>query len=79
MNKISIDEFVKIFDLELEAELDEKSLFKMQDKWSSLNSLIIINEIESKTGIILTVEDIMQSDTIEDLYIRIKDYLAING
>ena len=79
MDKISLSEFVEIFKIELETELDEKSIFKMQDKWSSLNSLIIINEIESKTGIILTVEDILKSDSIEDLYILIIDYLAIDG
>ncbi len=75
---IRIREFVEVFRVELEADLNENSLFKMQKKWSSLYSVIIINEIELRTGIILTVEDIMQSETIKDLYGRVKNHMAVN-
>ena len=78
MHTISIKEFVEVFKVELETDLNENSLFKQQAKWSSLNSLIIINEIELKTGIILTVEDIVQSETIKDLHNKINGYLALN-
>ena len=75
---IRIREFVEVFKVELEADLNENSLFKMQKKWSSLYSVIIINEIELRTGIVLTVEDIMQSETIKDLYGRVKNHMAVN-
>lgn len=75
---IRIREFVEVFKVELEADLNENSLFKMQKKWSSLYSVIIINEIELRTGIVLNVEDIMQSETIKDLYGRVKNHMAVN-
>ena len=69
---------MEIFKVELEADLNESSLFKMQKKWSSLYSVIIINEIELRTSIVLTVDDILQSETIKDLYDRVKNHMAIN-
>ena len=78
MSDISILEFVEIFKNELETDLDENSQFKMQQKWSSLNSLIIINEIELRSGVVLSAEDIMQTETIKELYERTKYYMALN-
>lgn len=75
---IRIREFVEVFRVELEEDLNENSLFKMQRKWSSLYSVIIINEIELRTGVVLTAEDIMQSETIKDLYGRVKNHMAVN-
>lgn len=75
---IRIREFVEVFKVELEEDLNENSLFKMQRKWSSLYSVIIINEIELRTGVVLTAEDIMQSETIKDLYGRVKNHMAVN-
>ena len=65
-------QFLTIFIQELgDHSITLDSEFKKLNNWSSLLSIIIINEIEQKTDIILSVRDIVESDTINELYDRL--------
>ena len=67
--------FLHIFRVELEdPSLGMSSQFKQHPKWTSLVSIIIINEIESEFGIILEVNDIKDSDSIGDLFNLLSNY-----
>lgn len=69
---ISKESFVQIFKTELNNdELSEHSEYKAMHNWSSLLSIIIINEVEQQSGIILTVADIKESTTLGELYDRL--------
>lgn len=68
-------QFLNIFIQELgDSTITLASEFKKLNNWSSLLSIIIINEIELKTDIILSVNDIVESRTILELYQRLITY-----
>jgi hypothetical protein len=72
-------QFLNIFIQELgddKVSLDTE--FKGLSTWSSLLSIIIINEIELNSGIILSVKDIIESTTIDELYDRLSTYENVN-
>ena len=71
-------QFLNIFIEELgDNEISLASEFKGLSSWSSLLSIIIINEIELKSGIILSVRDILESNTIDELYERLVTYETV--
>ena len=72
-------QFLNIFIEELgDKNLSLTSEFKGLSNWSSLLSIIIINEIELKSGIILSVKDIIESNTIAELYDRLITQEKVN-
>lgn len=69
------EQFLNIFINELgDDKLSLESEFKNLSSWSSLLSIIIINEIELNSGIILSVKDIIESTTVNELYDRLNSY-----
>ena len=64
-----LQSFLKVFQLELiDDSIDESTLFKNHKNWSSLISLIIITEIDTKTGILIEIDTLRNSNTILELY-----------
>jgi len=61
--------FIRLFQCELiDEEINKQTNFKNHKNWSSLISLIIITEIENKTGLLIDIESLRNSNTIEELY-----------
>lgn len=67
-----MNEFIKNFanqfdDTDL-SEFKPDTKFRDLDEWSSLTGLAIMNMIEKKYGVKLTVMDLRKANTIEELY-----------
>ncbi len=63
------EEFLSIFQQELiDDKINAQTEFKNHKNWSSLISLIIITEIENKTGILIDIDSLRNSKAIEELY-----------
>ena len=67
-----MNEFIKNFanqfdDTDL-SEFKPDTKFRKLDEWSSLTGLAIMNMIEKKYGVKLTVLDLRKANTIEELY-----------
>lgn len=67
-----MNEFIKNFanqfdDTDL-SEFKPDTKFRELDEWSSLTGLAIMNMIEKKYGVKLTVLDLRKANTIEELY-----------
>lgn len=67
-----MDEFIKNFakqfdDTEL-SEFRSDTRFRDLDEWSSLTGLAVMNMVEKKYGVKLTVLDLRKANTIEELY-----------
>ncbi len=63
-----IENFASQFD---ETELEEftpETHFKQLDEWSSLTALSIIAMVDDEYDVIIKGNDIINSDTIQDLY-----------
>ena len=49
--------------------------FKLLDEWSSLAVLLLISMIDEKYHVIITGDEVMAGETIDDLFIVVKDKL----
>lgn len=70
--KTFITNFADQFD---ETDLDEfnpETHYRDLDEWSSLTGLAILNMIDKKYGVKLSVSDIKNTSTIEDVYNVVK-------
>jgi len=74
---IEIDDLVQ----KLEAEFDEiepgtlkpTTSFKDLEEWSSMQALVVIALIDEHYEIALTGEDLMDCETVQDIYDKIKE------
>lgn len=65
------ESFLEIFKIELnDNSLTMESEFKKHESWSSLLSLLLITELESKFDYLATVDDLRSSITIQDFFDR---------
>ena len=69
---MNINEFIENFaDQFDETEVDSftpETKFKQLDEWSSLTALSIIAMVDDEYDVIIKGNDILNSDTIQDLY-----------
>lgn len=63
-----IKNFANQFDDTDMSEFKPDTKFRDLDEWSSLTGLAIMNMIEKKYGVKLTVMDLRKANTIEELY-----------
>lgn len=63
-----IDNFAAQFDETDATEFTADTKFKQLDEWSSLTALSIIAMVDDEYDVIIKGNDIISSDTIQDLY-----------
>lgn len=63
-----IDNFAAQFDETEPDEFNAETRFKDLDEWSSLTALSIIAMVDDEYDVIIKGNDILKSDTIEDLF-----------
>ena len=67
-----MDEFIKNFAKQFDdtdlSEFRSDTQFRDLDEWSSLTGLAVMNMVEKKYGVKLTVLDLRNVNTIEELY-----------
>jgi acyl carrier protein len=59
------------------SEISFDSKFRTISTWSSLNALLYISSITEKTNVLITSSDLVQLETIEDMYNLVES--RING
>lgn len=72
---MDLQEFVsKFFDcLDDVSAIDSSTEFKYLDSWSSMNALAVIAMVDANYGVQIDGDDIRKADTIEDLFVRVKE------
>jgi len=68
-----IENFAAQFDDTDESEFSADTRFKQLDEWSSLMALSVIAMIDDEYDVIIKGNDIINSDTIQDLYNRVAE------
>jgi acyl carrier protein len=63
-----IENIASLFDETNKADFEADTEFKLLDEWSSLAVLLIISMVDEKYNVIMTGDEVMASETIEDLY-----------
>ncbi len=63
-----IENFAAQFDETDATEFTAETKFKQLDEWSSLTALSIIAMVDDEYDVIIKGNDIISSDTIQDLY-----------
>ena len=63
-----IENFAAQFDETDASEVTAETKFKQLDEWSSLTALSIIAMVDDEYDVIIKGNDIISSDTIQDLY-----------
>lgn len=63
-----IDNFAAQFDETDPEEIKAETKFKDLDEWSSLTALSIIAMVDDEYDVIIKGNDILKSDTIQDLF-----------
>ena len=67
-----IEKFAEQFDDTDVAEFAPNTKFRCLEEWSSLSSLSIIAMIDGEYDVMINGNDIRESETIEDLYTKVK-------
>jgi acyl carrier protein len=68
-----VAKFAEQFDETPASEFRAGTEFKALDEWSSMFALSIIAMVDDEYDVTLKGDDIRNSETIEDLYNRVKD------
>ncbi len=72
----SLNSFVELirnqFSEEEQLLITEKTDIKLLNEWSSLQTMIVVNEIDKSFGVILNSSDFKESNSISELYNRMK-------
>lgn len=66
--KTFVTDFANQFDETEPEEFTPDTIYRDLDEWSSLNGLAILNMIDKKYGVKLSVSDIKDTNTIQDIY-----------
>ncbi len=73
---MDLNEFVKNFAAQFDdtpaEEFKEDTVFHDIDEWSSMTALGIIGMVDEEYGVTITGDDIRSSETIEDLFNKVK-------
>lgn len=70
--KSFIENFAAQFDDTDAGEIKAETKFKDLDEWSSLIALSVISMVDEEYNVTLVADDIRESETIEDLYYKVK-------
>lgn len=68
---LSKDNFLQFTATELmipKAKISFETKFRQISTWSSLNALIYISRINEETNVLISTNDLVKSETIEDIY-----------
>ncbi len=60
------------FSAQVQSTINENTDIKTLKEWSSLQTMIIVNEIDKEFGVVLDVNDLKSSDSVEQLYKIVK-------
>ena len=63
-----IDIFKESFD-ELATPITANTNYKEIDEWTSMQALFFIAHLDDKTGVVLSAEDLIETTSVEDLYL----------
>lgn len=69
---MDIEAFIEIFRSsfdELDEDLSPSTRFKELSTWTSMQALLLIAEIDDEFNVVLSADDIKNSQTIEDLFL----------
>jgi len=67
-----IENFAAQFDDTDASEFKAETKFKDLDEWSSLIALSVISMVDEEYSVSLVADDVRESETIEDLFNRVK-------
>lgn len=67
-----ISKFAFLFDETDESEFKSETVFKGLDEWSSLTALSVIAMVDEEYDVTLRGDDILNANTIEDLFNVVK-------
>jgi len=67
-----IEIFTESFD-ELNTEINETTVYKKIPEWTSMQSLFFIAHLDDSTNVVLNTEDLLNTKTIKDLYLLVKN------
>ncbi len=70
-----IDNFANLFDDTDESEFKAETQFHDLEEWDSLNALAVLNLADRKYNVILKSEDLLTTNTIQELFDLIKSKL----
>ncbi len=68
------DNFLRFTSIELMIPIEKiffEKEFRQISTWSSLNALIYISRINEETNVLISANDLVESKTIEDIYLLI--------
>ncbi len=71
-------EFIKLFKEsfdELQTTIQNKTIYKEIEEWTSMQALFFIAHLDNETGIVLSAEDLINTKTIQELYLLVNDKL----
>ena len=71
---MKLNEFISIFKESfdsLESSVSEETVYKKLDEWTSMQSLFFIAHLDDKISVVLNTEDLIETKTIGDLFIRV--------
>ena len=79
-DKNSIESFLEIirsqFNEVTRLSITEITDLKSLDEWSSLQTMIIVNEIDKNYGVVLTFDEIKNGNTVRKLYKTVKNKIT---
>ncbi|MFT4644417.1 MAG: acyl carrier protein [Planctomycetota bacterium] len=67
-------EFIEIFKAsfdELSTDIEAETIYKEIEEWTSMQALFFIAHLDDETGVVLSAEDLIETNSIEDLFDRI--------
>lgn len=67
-----IDIFKASFD-ELNTEIKLETIYKEIDEWTSMQALFFIAHLDDETTVVLSAEDLINTNSIEDLFQLVLD------
>lgn len=56
--------------------IDEETDIKLLDEWSSLQTMIIVNEIDKKYNVLLEADDFKNSDSLKHIFNLIQSKMS---
>lgn len=81
MNEIELAKikFLKVvqdlFEIESQKSISLETDLHQLSEWSSLQAMLLVSEIDTHYNVVLSTTDIIQSNTVEKLFIRVHNCL----
>jgi acyl carrier protein len=71
-------EFIEIFKAsfdDLNTDIGAETIYKDIEEWTSMQALFFIAHLDDETGVVLSAEDLIETNSVEDLFDRIATLL----